>query len=1050
MIAWHRCMDIFRTPMSKFIQTQEDEGMLLEKQFAKVLAKLHQIERTYDSLIFEPVQEVETKHLVCLEHHRNVPTGEYKEIKKGETWGGSDKTGWFVGTVKVPEELDGQDLYLNADTGAIEAMLFVDGVPKGIYAHKIVENNRGNHHMLLMKANAQAGEEIPIAVEAYCWHNGVGTQPFAEPDLGDKISVYGGVWLCTRNEIVKEFVFSLRILNQIQEYGKDDFRRARIENTLWKVFELVPQKPEEYPKETWMEAIRRATECMQEALSEKNAEVAPSVGFIGHSHMDTAWQWTIDETIRKCARTYSNVLNLMDQYDHYSFFQSSAYHGELMRRNYPSIYEGIKQRVAEGRYEPNGGAWIECDCNLVSGESMIRQFLWGQRWTKEHYNYESDIFWLPDTFGYSAAIPQILAGCNIKYFMTTKLFWNDTNQFPYDTFIWRGIDGTSVFTHFNDMGAKPDPARIIDNHQNMTRLKRVNQDRLIAYGYGDGGGGPSYDLVEMADRIKDINGCPKGRHTTVSDFMKKLEQEAVNPPVYAGELYLEGHRGTLTSFHDIKKNNRKAEIAFHDLEFAEALAWLNGKQARPYTENYETFLVNQFHDILPGTCIGAVNERAIREMKEVIRDTEENFLELMQEDASADSVSFVNTLPWERNWAYVSDECGSFVEGSAQKIVNLEGETLWYTEALQVPGLAVSNQLRTDKKTAGESAFCYDGHTISSPMYEITFDENGYIDSLFDKTANRELKRTGAYPLNAFFLPEDIPGMWDNWDIDADVIELMKPVEHALVERKVVSDGPLQLRVRSTFALTEKTTVYQDMVIYANRQQIDFETKVEWHEKHHLLKTGFDMDINAFSARHEIQFGYSERTCFKNNNYEKAMFEVLNHKYTDVSEIDYGAAIINDCKYGISVDGTQLALSLLKSGMHPDPSADEGVHSFTYSLVTHNGFNWENVIRPAYELNYPIHAVKGCTAASDSLVSCDKKNVIIETVKVAEEKDGLIIRMYESERSGGRVKITVPANVKKVLKTNLLEEVQEELECSDGCVELNVRAFEIVTLKLMF
>lgn len=1043
--------------------------MLLEKQYDKVWMKLEQMEKTYEKLIFRRRQEVPMHLWECREHYRKVPEGDWRPVKKGERWGGSGMTGWFVGELTVPQALAGENLYLEADTGALEAMLFVNGEPKGVYAHRIVANNRGNHHTLMIGKEA---ERFELGVEAYCWHNGVGTQPFAEPDLEDKVCVYNGVWLCTMEKDVKEFVFDLRILNQLRTAVRDEFRRARVENCLWQVYGMAPQKPEEEEEDRWHAAIRSAVTCMQAALREKNAELSPSAGLIGHSHLDTAWQWTIDETIRKCARTTSNALNLMEQYEDYIFFQSSAYHGELMRRNYPSIYKEVRKRVAEGRFEPNGGVWIECDCNLVSGESLIRQFLWGQRWTKEHYGYTSDVFWLPDTFGYSAALPQILKGCGISYFLTTKLMWNETNAFPYDTFVWRGIDGSTVFSHFNDIHCKPDPEHVISSVHDWTRLKRVNQDRLIAYGYGDGGGGPSYDMVEMAGRIADVNGCPRTRHTTVSSFMKKLEAEAEDVPVHSGELYLELHRGTLTSFHDIKKNNRRAERAFHDLEFAQAVCWLLGKRTKAHEDWYETLLVNQFHDILPGTCIPEVNRRAVSQMRQVIRQADDAFTELW-ETADQKGVSLINTLPWERDSAYVpaalleaSGE-GSSGKGRlqeevrlqgtgkaaacAQRITNLEGEALFYLEKLQVPGFGSQSLVRCAQaeERAEKGRFFYAAETVSTPFYEIVFDENGYLSSLYDKTAGRELARSGADPLNAFYLPEDVPCAWDNWDIDADVIERMRPVRHALVGRSIAAEGRLQLRIRSVFALTERTRVEQDMVLYANQRRIDFETRVDWHEKHRLLKAGFDMDINAAFARHEIQFGFMERPCFKSNTYEKAMFEVLNHKYTDVSETRFGAALLNDCKYGISVNGTQLALSLLKSGTHPDPCGDEGIHSFTYSLVTHDGFGWENVIKPAYELNYPMRPVRGVTEFAAPVISCDQPHVILETVKVAEDQNGIILRMYESERSGCRVKLTFSRQVRRVYRTDLLEEVQEELALLEGSVSLSVKAFEIVTLRLV-
>lgn len=1025
--------------------------MLLEKQYDKVWWKLEQMEATYEKMIFIREEELEMQYLVCREHYRSIPEGEYRPIEKGVNWGGSQMTGWFVGEADVSGKLVGKNLYLEGDTGAIEAMLFLNGMPKGVYAHRVVKNNRGNHHTLFLKKGERAGEKIPVAIEAYCWHNGVGTQPFIEPDLEDKVCVYGGVWLCTMDEEVKEFVFELRILNQLRRTVKDDFRRARVENCLWEVYGMVPQKPEELEDVCWHEALGKAVSCMQEVLQEKNAEHAPSAGLIGHSHLDTAWQWTIDETIRKCARTCSNALNLMDQYEDYIFFQSSAYHGELMRRHYPYIYEKLRGRASEGRFEPNGGVWIECDCNLVSGESLIRQFLWGQRWTREHYGYTSDVFWLPDTFGYSAALPQILKGCGISYFLTTKLMWNETNTFPYDTFMWRGIDGSTVLSHFNDIHCNPDPEHVIASVNDRTKLKRVNQDRLIAYGYGDGGGGPSYDMVEMAGRIGDINGCPTTRHTTVSSFMRKLEAEARDLPMYSGELYLELHRGTLTTLHDIKKNNRKAEIAVHDWEYARAMNWLAGKKTEDHSEWYETFLINQFHDILPGTCIPEVNARAIREMDELIEKMNAEFVSLLQ--GETEELSLVNTLAWERDWAYVP--WGTWAEhipsGCVQQVTDTEGRKLAYLEGLRIPGLGsrVLSELYSDKEKEPEVPFCYDGKNVSTPFYELSFDENGYISGLYDKKAKRQLVRRGTEPLNAFYMPEDVPFAWDNWDIDADVIERMQPVTDALEERRIVVCGALQLRIRSIFKLSSKTRVEQDLILYAGRRQIDFETRVEWHEKHHLLKTGFDMDINASFSKHEIQFGFMERPCFKNNSFEKAMFEVLNHKYTDVSETHFGAALINDCKYGISVNGTQLALSLLKGGTHPDPGGDEGVHSFTYSLITHDGFSWENVIKPAYELNYPLRAVSGNTGLTRPVISCDRDNIILETVKPAEDGEGLIIRMYESERFGCTARLRLDPLIKKVYRTNLMEEITEELESEEDCIEIPVKAFEIVTLKLM-
>jgi|GEM_PF-2973978 len=395
------------------------------------------------------------------------------------------------------------------------------------------------------------------------------------------------------------------------------------------------------------------------------------LGIIGHSHMDTAWLWTRDETIRKCARTYANALALMEQYPEYTFIQSSAFHAELMRRHYPDIFESMKKRIAEGRWEPNGGVWIECDCNLVSGESLVRQFLKGQRYTRKHFGYTADAFWLPDTFGYSAAIPQIMVGAGVKYFLTTKLSWNDTNAFPYDTFRWRGLDGTEVLTHFNFIHCWPDAGSLIErvygtaygsngvSVQSEGQPRLVNDKRLVSYGYGDGGGGPQYEMLETARRVFDLEGAPKTAHTTVSRFMRGLEKASAKFPVHVGELYFEGHRGTLTQMHQIKRNNRKAELAIRDLEFAEV--WVrrySGVWNEEATEQRErihaTLLINQFHDILPGTSIPEVHDRALLEITEVVshanRWTKKLLGDIDEEDVDGDSMSVTlwNTLAWDR------------------------------------------------------------------------------------------------------------------------------------------------------------------------------------------------------------------------------------------------------------------------------------------------------------------------------------------------------------------------------------------------------------------
>ena len=370
-------------------------------------------------------------------------------------------------------------------------------------------------------------------MEFYAGHYILGTQPFETNPVTDRLHVYKGFDVCIKNQDIADFIYDLRTLNQLATAMDPlSFRRADVQNCLLSVFQTVRLSPEQVEEAEWRGALADARAIMAPVLAARNADSAPTAGIIGHSHMDTAWLWPIRETVKKCARTYANQVSLMDQFPEYRFIQSSAYHTEMVRRNYPSLFEAIKQKVKEGRYEPNGGVfWVECDCNITSGESMVRQFLWGQRYTQKHFGYTSDAFWLPDTFGYSAAIPQIMKGSRVKYFNTTKMSWNDTNRFPYETFRWVGIDGTAVFSHLNTSHSWPDAKTLIEqlegrDSRNSLQNKQVAKRRLVAYGFGDGGGGPQFEMIEMARRVQDLDGAPKAEHTSVSGFMRTLEAEA--------------------------------------------------------------------------------------------------------------------------------------------------------------------------------------------------------------------------------------------------------------------------------------------------------------------------------------------------------------------------------------------------------------------------------------------------------------------------------------------------------------------------------------------
>lgn len=1047
--------------------------MIHAKHRGKTLGKIKKLDEVYTSLIFQKVGEVAVDFFETEEHRYQVPGSneEWQQAQAGQAWGKEWGSAWFKGQYSIPEALQGQKLYIRAQTDGVETFFWIDGKPKGIFTHKHEAANRGDHHTLLLTEEAQPGTVVELAFEAYAGHPCVGTQPyqlsegnFSGAQRYDRVFRSIDVMVC--REDVYEFVFDLRTLHQMAGAGAvDPFRRAKIENALLDLFPLLVQSPDEVTEDQWRRPLAHAIAIMKPLLDKKTSPSAPTTGIIGHSHMDTAWLWTRDETIRKCARTYANVLSLMEQYPEYTFIQSSAFHAELMRRHYPDIFEGMKRRIAEGRWEINGGVWIECDCNLVSGESLIRQFLVGQRYTREHFDYTADIFWLPDTFGYSAAIPQIMAGTKVRYFLTTKLSWNDTNHFPYDTFYWQGLDGTKVLTHFNTIHCWPDAETLIDRvyaPHNAIAHKQVNDSRLVSYGFGDGGGGPQYEMLEMARRAADLEGVPKAAHTTASRFMQQLETEAVKPPLHVGELYFEGHRGTLTQMHQIKRNNRKAELALRDLELFESLAVANGKQPdrKRLAALYELLLINQFHDILPGTSIPEVHDRAIREVAEVITEAEAATAELIAalSDGEETAITVWNTLSWERSDVIALEgiNLDAFPANeslASQRVTDAFGQNKLLIGGAVIPGLGSTViPLTQQSRTADPSPFCYDAatDTLDTPHSVVRFDKHGYIASFLDKAANRELRGSG-HPLNALLMGEDLPGAWDNWDIDRDIFDKLE-LQTRLAARDVCSDGSLQFRIRSEYHIGRQSSLTQHMIFHADTAKVDFETVIDWKERHQLLKVGFDVAVLAHHARHEVQYGHVDRPTHTNTPYDQGMFEVCAHKWTDLSENRYGVALLNDCKYGISVQGSDMRLSLHKGGTHPDPRGDAGIHHVTYSLLPHaSGFSAESVIRPAYELNVPVLAAKGHgLGQGDSFLSIDATNVMIEAVKPAEDGKAYIVRLYEAERSAVKgANLTFGQTPARVFAANMLEEELIELPLIGNLVSLDFGAFEIKTLKIL-
>lgn len=1027
--------------------------MLCKPHYEKMLSKLKRFEETLNPYLFEKIESVPVSAFVADKQYHCVPdNGLFENISSGWQWGGEGRYCWIKSEFTVPDSLDGRDIFVMPKMGGYEAMLWVNGVPFGTFNTKIVYTSHGNHYCDLIKKNAAAGEKIDIAIEYYAGHDYHGCDPFSEETRDYKYS-FESLDICVKNDEICKFYFDLKTVNQLAEHLPDSsFFKARAINALTEVHKLLFYSPDDTSAENFIGAIRAAQPNLNQILSEKNGENAPEVGVIGHSHMDTAWLWHIGETVKKCARTYSNQIGLMEQYPEYKFVQSSSCHSDMILKNYPALFKRIQEKVAEGRYEPNGAVWVECDCNITSGEAMVRQFLWGQRFTRKHFGYTSDCFWLPDTFGYSAAIPQIMKGCGVDYFLTTKITWNDTNRFPYDTFYWQGIDGTKVFAHFNLTHTWPDPKTQLEavyTDKAKGGQAGVTDKRLSAFGMGDGGGGPQFEMIEMGRRCADLNEIPKAKSVTVSEFMRDLEKTAVDPNVYSGELYLELHRGTLTNQHEIKRNNRKAELKLRDLEILTVSNSVqNGEICKPDKTNalYETLLINQFHDILPGTCINAAHKQCKAEMNEMISKATEQIAKLSK--GTGNGISVTNTLSFKRSDAVFADDCGKSISGYAQqKYTDINGNKKLLIGGVEIDAFSTAHLDFGGGEVIAESPFIYKENELKTPFAIIKFNEKGFISSFIDTEANREL--VDGLPFNTFLMAEDVSLSWDNWDIDAD-IELKFKECATLLSREVVSNGSVAFIIRSKYRISEKSNITQDMIFFADSPEVRFDTYMDWQDNHRFLKTAFDTSVREDFVRQEIQFGNCKRPTTRNNTLEQAKFEVVNHKYTDLSEPNYGVTILNDCKYGISAKGSSLRLSLHKGGNRPDIEGDRGYHHCVYSFMPHNcGYSADAVAKPSYELNVP-HVVSQGKYDLLQLVKVNAPNIIVEAIKPCEDAEkAFIVRLYEAEGTYTNCEISFTDEIKQYEPTNMLEEKTGDT-VSGNEFKAQFRPFEIKSFKAYY
>ena len=980
----------------------------------------------------------------------------WKPFDISSIWGGRDVTIWFKATISVPEDMAGKQIIALIRPGG-ESLSYINGEPcQGL--------DRNRDEILLLE-KARGGEKFDILLESYSGARFDEKHTFRYADLA------------VVNTDIRNFYWSAKVaFDVLQILPKDSASQVRLMDLLNECVKQVDLG--HIGDERYEASVEKAQKMLDQGL--KNFQHSFGLGSLllsGHSHIDTAWLWPLRETQRKCGRTFATVLKYMEEYPYYRYSQSQPQLYEYTKKYYPAVYEKIKKRVKEGRWEPVGAAWVEQDSNISSGESLVRQLLYGNRFFRDEFGIHSRTCWLPDAFGFCWSLPQILKKAGVDFFATTKIDWSQYNKFPYSLFRWQGIDGTKILSIMPPLNynGKLVPKDCLAQWEQFKQKDQCDEV-LYSFGYGDGGGGPTKEMLETGVRLEDMVGVPKCSFGLIQDYFDRLEKSVDEEklPVWNDELYLELHRACQTTQSRTKRNNRKSELLYRDAEFLVSMAMLRGgyyPQAKLY-EGWKVILCSQFHDILPGSSINEVYEDTDKSYAEVLKAGNEVFsgaLELLKHkiDTSGNDQAIIvfNTLSWSRD-----DVVSIKVKLAQENFVILDGAGCQvpsqvvdrydeYTEILfevsNVPpmGYSVYRLMEGNGKESQSGELAVLSQSMESSLYRIEFDAEGTITRLYDKSMGKEVIAENCRG-NVLQFFDDRPHAHDAWDVDFNFAENMQELAE-LESIEVTESGPVRATVR-VIRKTEKSRIVQDISIYSKLPRIDFVTNVDWWEKRKLMKVAFPVEILSPKATYEIQFGTIERPTHFNTSWDRAKFEVPAQRWVDLSEGDYGVSLMNDCKYGHDVHDNVLRLSLLRSPISPDPHADEGKHQFTYSLHPHIG-DWRDgeTVQRAYELNCPLIAVSsepqaGELPESASFVSLDKKHVIIDTVKKAEDSDEIIIRVYEAYGQRGEVTLTFDTAPEKLAECNLMEEDDQSLDAKGNAFSFYIKPYEIRTFKVRF
>jgi alpha-mannosidase len=958
--------------------------------------------------------------------------GDFRPAKVGESFGPFWSTHWFQIEYAIPEGFKGKTVLLNFSSTS-EGCVWQDGVPlQGLTSYD--DGMKGIRSHFPITRRAEEGETGNLYVEVAI--NGVGgiyENESAHSTRRIEIGRLRQARLVTRDAAVWELLWDFTVIKELAERlpkdGPHQGHALRIANSI--VNAVILGDSSTYPAGS---AIAR------EFFASQNGPRNHHVSAIGHGHLDTAWLWPVAETKRKCYRTFSTAIKMMDDYPEYKFACSQALQLAWIKEGQPGLYARIQEKARSGQFVPAGGTWIEPDCNIPSGESLVRQFLFGQRFFKGEFGEYCREFWNPDVFGYSGSLPQIMLGAGIRFFLTQKLSWNQFNRPTSSTLLWEGIDGSRVLTHFpptDTYNSTVSVEHLLRHYTNFKDKDRANESYML-FGYGDGGGGPTEEMLERLRRLNDVPGLPDIAIRTPQEFFQRCEKDIVDPIVWSGELYFEYHRGTYTTQAANKRDNRRGEEALHDLEFLAATDFALNGENYPHGEInrlWKTLLLNQFHDIIPGSSIKEVYEDSAKDYADLLGSatalhaiTAQKLTGIGTEGGS--NVFALNTLSWPRR------EVVTLPEGKGVSFAAAPA----YGYAVAVPVSQTDHPALLQKSDAG--------FTLENSLVCAKFDPDGRLTSFFDKRHRRESISAGA-KANQFVLFEDKPSAWDAWDVD--IYHLEKRVAVGKVRKtSVVEANPLRAIIELEVDINPKCTLIQRISLSAESPRLDFECRVDWQESEQFLKVEFPLALRSDYATYEIQFGHVRRPTHFNTTWDFARFEVSAHRWADLSEPGYGVALLNDSKYGYACHENVLRLSLLRAPKYPDQSADIGEHRFRYALFPHeNSPQLGGVISEAAAFNQPLQiALTDKAAVLESFFSLDNPAIVLDTVKKAEDSDDLIVRLYESHGGHQSVTLTLPCPPGQASYADLLEQPIGPVPLSGRQISLTFRPFEIVTLGL--